>query len=124
MPDPRAPRRSCSAFFCCFLVSLVCCVPAWAADNPVYDAAVEKLKGSFGALDLGDQVAMQFGARRLVGDMAAALQGSLLVRFGHPAVADAYTRSRLAGDRGDVFGTLPQGIDTAAILDRVTPKIG
>ena len=32
--------------------------------------------------------------------------------------------TRLAGDRGDVFGTLPQGIDTAAILDRVTPKIG
>ena len=37
---------------------------------------------------------------------------------------DAYTRTRLAGDRGDVFGTLPQGVDTAAILDRATPKIG
>ena len=26
--------------------------------------------------------------------MASALQGSLLVRYGHPAVADAYTRTR------------------------------
>lgn len=92
--------------------------------DTAYDEAVAKLKGSFGALDLTDQVAMQFGARRLVGDMAAALQGSLLVRYGHPAVADAYTRTRLAGDRGDVFGTLPQGVDTAAILDRATPKVG
>ncbi|MGV7942639.1 DNA alkylation response protein, partial [Mycobacterium kansasii] len=75
-------------------------------------------------LDLTDQAALQFGARRLVGDMASALQGSLLVRYGHPAVADAYTRTRLAGDRGDVFGTLPQGVDPAAILDRATPKIG
>ncbi|BDH59481.1 hypothetical protein MTP03_44200 [Tsukamurella sp. PLM1] len=96
---------------------------ATGADS-VYDEAVAELKGSFGVLDLTDQAAMQFGARRLVGEMAAALQGSLLVRFGHPAVSDAYTRTRLAGDRGDVFGTLPHGVDTAAILDRVTPKIG
>lgn len=97
---------------------------AAAGADSFYDEAVAKLKGAFGALDLTDQAALQFGARRLVGDMASALQGSLLVRYGHPAVADAYTRTRLAGDRGDVFGTLPQGVDTAAILDRATPKIG
>ena len=31
---------------------------------------------------------------------------SLLVRHGHPAVADAFCASRLAGDRGVAFGTL------------------
>lgn len=88
-----------------------------------YDDAVARLKKSVGALDPDVQAGMQFVARRLVGDMAAALQGSLLVRYGHPAVADAYTASRLAHDRGDVFGTLPQGVDAATILDRATPKV-
>ncbi|KHK02575.1 autotransporter family protein [Desulfovibrio sp. TomC] len=46
MPDPRARRRPFSAFFCCFLVSLVCRVPAWAAANPVYDAAVAEAKAN------------------------------------------------------------------------------
>ncbi|MGV7541060.1 DNA alkylation response protein, partial [Mycobacterium kansasii] len=62
---------------------------AAAGADSFYDEAVAKLKGAFGALDLTDQAALQFGARRLVGDMASALQGSLLVRYGHPAVADA-----------------------------------
>ena len=34
-------------------------------------------------------------ARRLAGQMAACLQGSLLVRFAPPAVADAFCASRL-----------------------------
>ena len=37
-------------------------------------------------------------ARRLVERMGLALQASLLVRFGDPAVADAFCASRLAGD--------------------------
>lgn len=45
-------------------------------------------------------------------------------RYGHPAVADAYNATRLGHDRGDVFGTLPQGVDAATILDRATPKVG
>lgn len=83
------------------------------------DAAIGRLKGSFGDLDT-----VQHRARRVVGDMALALQGSLLVRYGHPAVADAFTASRLAGDWGSVFGTLPGGLDTAAIIARATPKVG
>ena len=82
------------------------------------DAAIARLKTGFGDIDT-----VQHRARRIVGDMALALQGSLLVRFGHPAVADAFTVSRLGRDRGDVFGTLPNGIDAAPIIDRVTPKI-
>lgn len=66
----------------------------------------------------------QYVARRVVGDMAMILQGYLLLRHGHPAVADAFLVSRLGADRGDVLGTLPTGVDTSAILDRVTPKVG
>jgi putative acyl-CoA dehydrogenase len=42
----------------------------------------------------------------------------LLLRDGHPAVADAFVASRLARDWGVAYGTLPTGLDTATILDR------
>ncbi|MGB3442670.1 MAG: acyl-CoA dehydrogenase family protein [Actinophytocola sp.] len=61
----------------------------------------------------------QATARRLVERMALTLQGSLLVRYGHPAVADAFCASRLDGDWGVAFGTLPSGVDTRAIVARV-----
>jgi putative acyl-CoA dehydrogenase len=64
----------------------------------------------------------QATARRLVEWMALVLQGSLLVRFGHPAVADAFCASRLGGDWGVAFGTLPSGVDTASIVARVGIK--
>ena len=70
------------------------------------------------AADLRDTDEMEMRARRLVERMALALQGSLLVRFGDPAVADAFCATRLEGDWGNAFGTLPAGVDTAAIVDR------
>jgi putative acyl-CoA dehydrogenase len=51
------------------------------------------------------------------------LQGSLLVRHGHPSVADAFCASRLGGDWGVSFGTLPAGADAAAIVARARPKL-
>ena len=62
----------------------------------------------------------QFEARRMVEDLALALQGSLLVRFGSPAVADAFCASRLgdAAGRGRAYGTLPSGVDAPAIVER------
>src|SRR2546430_518044 len=53
--------------------------------------------------------------------MATALQASLLVRHSPPAVADAFCASRLAGDGGLAYGTLPAGIDTRGIVDRPPP---
>jgi len=60
-------------------------------------------------------------ARRLVEAMAVALQAALLVRHGSPAAADAFTASRLAGDRGRAYGTLPPGVSVKEILGRVAP---
>ena len=57
-------------------------------------------------------------ARRLVERMALALQASLLLRFGDPAVADAFCASRLGGDWGSAFGTLPRGTDFTRIIER------
>jgi putative acyl-CoA dehydrogenase len=50
--------------------------------------------------------------------MAVALQASLLVRYSVSAVADAFCATRLGGDWGHAFGTLPRGLDTQAIVDR------
>jgi putative acyl-CoA dehydrogenase len=66
----------------------------------------------------------QFGARRLVEDLAVALQGSLLVRHAPPAVSDAFCAARLHGEGGRVYGTLPTGVDAAAIIERAWPDAG
>jgi putative acyl-CoA dehydrogenase len=65
-------------------------------------------------------------ARHLAEAMALTLQGALLVRHAPPAVADAFAASRLADDSGPwgrAYGTLPSGVDTAAIVARVTPEV-
>lgn len=71
--------------------------------------------------ELADTADAELRARRIVERMALVLQGSLLVRHAPAAVADAFCASRLAGDRGLAFGTLPAGLDLTAILDRVPP---
>jgi putative acyl-CoA dehydrogenase len=68
-----------------------------------------------------DPQTLESRARMLVERMALALQGSLVVRFGDPAVADAFCASRLGGDWGRAFGTLPAGLDYAAIVQRHAP---
>jgi putative acyl-CoA dehydrogenase len=50
--------------------------------------------------------------------IALTLQGSLLVRHGHPAVADAFCAPRLNGDWGHALGTLSGTADTKPILER------
>jgi putative acyl-CoA dehydrogenase len=63
----------------------------------------------------------QFVARRLVEELAVALQGSLLVRHAPPAVGDAFCAARCDGGGGRVYGTLLVGVDAAAIVDRALP---
>ncbi len=81
--------------------------------DPRLDAAADGLREG-----LADTAELEIRARRLVERMALVLQGSLLVRWSTPAVADAFCASRLAGDWGHAFGTLPRGVDTAGILAR------
>jgi putative acyl-CoA dehydrogenase len=87
--------------------------------------ADHRLDAAFAALEseLADTSSIEVRARRLVEQMALVLQGSLLVRSAPPYVADAFCASRLGGDWGHAFGTLPPGVDTSAIVDRATPKV-
>ncbi len=78
-----------------------------------YDDALALLRKEFSDLDQ-----LEYRARHIVERMALLLQGSLLLRHGDPAVADAFVASRLARDWGVAYGTLPTGVDTATILAR------
>jgi putative acyl-CoA dehydrogenase len=77
------------------------------------DSHVQKLERQF-----SDPATLELRARKIVESMALALQGSLLVRHGAPAVADAFCASRLGADGGLEYGTLPAGTDFEAILAR------
>jgi putative acyl-CoA dehydrogenase len=50
--------------------------------------------------------------------LALALQGTLLRRHGDPAVADAFFARE-----GVAYGTLPRGLDLAAIVERHAPRV-
>jgi putative acyl-CoA dehydrogenase len=63
----------------------------------------------------------EWQARRVVERMALVLQGSLLVRHAPAAVADAFCASRLGGEWGQAFGTLPRGVEATAIIERAAP---
>jgi putative acyl-CoA dehydrogenase len=77
------------------------------------DAFTEEVERRLSKLNEFEQI-----ARRVVETMAFALQGSLLVRYSTPAVADAFCATRLDGDWGRAFGTMQSGLDTQAIIDR------
>ncbi len=80
------------------------------------DARVRELEGQF-----ADPQTLETRARRVVEGMALCLQGSLLVRHAPAAVADAFCASRLGGDGGLEYGTLPAGVDFEAIVARGRP---
>jgi putative acyl-CoA dehydrogenase len=106
------------------------------AKNPAavetFFAEIDEAKGADSRLDaaagelrdeLSDLDGIEVRARRIVERMALVLQGSLLVRFGDQAVADAFSASRLGGDAGRAFGTLPPGTDFARIIERHAPGV-
>ncbi len=72
---------------------------------------------------LADTSDLEVRARRLAGQMAATLQGALLVQHAPAAVSDAFCASRLGYEYGGTMGTLPRGLDLAAIVERTTPSV-
>ncbi|GAA2413226.1 acyl-CoA dehydrogenase family protein [Streptomyces glaucosporus] len=83
------------------------------------DGAIRELLGELAELE-----GIEARARRLAERMVLVLQGALLVRHAPPEVADAFCASRLGGERGTAFGTLPPALDLAAIVERARPAAG
>jgi len=80
------------------------------------DDAVRRLQ-----TELVDPAPLEPRARRVVERMALVLQGSLLVRHAPAAVADAFCATRLGGDWGHAYGTLPAAADVDGVLARALP---
>ena len=85
--------------------------------NAALDGWVSALKKEFS--DLSD---LEYRARAVVDRMALAIQAALLVQHAPTAVADAFCASRLADGGHRNYGTLPRGVDAAAIVARATPR--
>jgi len=83
------------------------------------DAHLDSLPGTLGALASADDA--QWLARRAVEDLALAFEAGLLVRHAPDFVSDAFCAGRLGESRGRVYGTLPRGVDGAAIVARALP---
>jgi putative acyl-CoA dehydrogenase len=81
--------------------------------DPRLDAALKDVQQ-----ELTDLEDLEGRARTVVERLALVLQGVLLVRFGDPAVADAFCASRLGPAGGRAYGTLPRGVDSDHIIER------
>jgi putative acyl-CoA dehydrogenase len=96
-------------------------VAAFLAECELGRGADARLDAALDRLPAGLDGATEEDARRVTEQMALALQGSLLVRHAPTYVSDAFCASRLDRDWGSVPGTLPTGLDTAAIVTRARP---
>ena len=72
--------------------------------------------------ELGDPGEIEGRARIVVERMAVLLQASLLLRHGDPAVAELFCASRLSGDGGHLFGTLPSSAEFGSVIERHRPR--
>jgi putative acyl-CoA dehydrogenase len=91
---------------------------AWIVEVGRLDGAVDRVLET-----LADASGLEVGARRLAGQMAACLQGALLVQHAPVAVADAFCATRLGTEYGGTMGTLPRGTDLRSIVDRTAPTL-
>jgi putative acyl-CoA dehydrogenase len=89
-----------------------------------FDAWVATVRDGLTRLATADPDRAGSGARDLVGRMALALQGSLLLRHSPSAVAEAFVASRLTGEGARTFGTIPWDVDVHAIVERHRPRLG
>ena len=108
-----------------------CCAPC--ARPGAIEAFLDELAAARGAdprLDAArDELARDLAAARSRCAPAASSSGSrsrCRARFSSVtpphAVADAFCASRLGGEGGRAFGTLPRGVDCAAIVERHRPR--
>ena len=77
------------------------------------DAAVDRTLIAMRAAMSADPVDSQLGARRVVQDLAVALQAALVLQYSPSVVAETFVASRLGDADGRVFGTLPVGAAAA-----------
>ncbi|MGI9278394.1 MAG: acyl-CoA dehydrogenase family protein [Endozoicomonas sp.] len=83
---------------------------------PSYDHYIADLR-----TELANHDGIEYRCRKVVEMMALALQASILICDGEQGIAEAFVKSRIVGQSGYQFGTLPEGINYLAILKRAQP---
>lgn len=86
--------------------------------NKHFDSFVKRIESEFKRLE-----DLETRARSLAELLGLGLEGALLVQQAPAEVADAFCASRLAGESGSVFGTLPASTNFTAIIERSRPKL-
>ena len=97
-----------------FLSELECS----AGSHPPLKAELDLIRQEFSNVTAGEA-----NSRRLIERLAVAWSSALLIAHGDQSVTDAYLRSRLGGDHGSQFGTLPKDCDLAGIAQRAVPSL-
>ena len=69
--------------------------------------------------ELGDPTDGEARARYLTQKIALAVQAAVLLAHGPDTSARAFLSSRLSAGAPAAFGTLPVGVDSGAMLDRI-----
>jgi putative acyl-CoA dehydrogenase len=92
--------------------------------NAVYDTAATTVIGKLHMLKAAAMAGRddaQIMARRVVEELALALQASLMIRYSAPIAADAFIHSRLSKSHGYTYGTLALGTKFDDIIGRYVP---
>jgi putative acyl-CoA dehydrogenase len=84
--------------------------------DPRLDQAIIKARDS-----IDESKDLEFEARRIVEALALAWGGSLLARHGDEAGLSVFAASRLDGDYGRLYGTLPAASLAEELLERALP---
>ncbi len=102
-----------------------------ALGGDAYFAELEAVRGADRRLDTAidevrrlvvDEHLPEIRARYLAERMAIAMQAAQLVRHAPSFVADAFCLTRVAGESGRAFGSMPEGVDMDAIIKRAWPR--
>ncbi len=97
-----------------------------------YFAELQRAKGADKRLDqfmiklkeeFSNRKALQYRARTIADSMAVGLQAALLVQHATPEMADAFCAGRLDVNGGFNYGTLPSGLNCAAIVEKASPAV-
>ncbi len=84
--------------------------------HPAFDRAFARL-----AVEMANTDELERRSRLLTERLALTLQAAILIRAGNRQVADTFCETRLDGQHGLAFGTLPAGAPMAALMQRAWP---
>lgn len=87
-----------------------------AGANTVLDRAVQQVGQA-----LDDDESLEIRSRRVIEQVAMALQAVQLIRSGDQDVSDWFIASRLGGQSGQCFGTLPAAAPFDRLIERAFP---